>query len=106
MAEHRIARVAVLAIVVGAWCWACRQSRVESSPPHNAGNAVAAIPKERIFAPTVPSGAPAPGAAPSGMVWIPGGEFSMGAQDPRGLEHGGHDAMPDARPIHRVSVAS
>jgi formylglycine-generating enzyme required for sulfatase activity len=28
----------------------------------------------------------------------------MGAQDPRGLEHGGDNAMSDARPIHRVSV--
>jgi len=38
------------------------------------------------------------------MVWIPGGEFSMGAEDPRGSDHGGHEAMSDARPIHRVSV--
>jgi formylglycine-generating enzyme required for sulfatase activity len=38
------------------------------------------------------------------MVWISGGEFSMGANDPRKLEHGGHDAMADARPIHRVYV--
>ncbi len=32
-------------------------------------------------------------AAPANMVWIPGGEFSMGS------EH-----FPDARPVHRVSV--
>ena len=38
------------------------------------------------------------------MVWIPGGEFSMGCEDPRELPHGGPDGMPDARPIHRVSV--
>jgi formylglycine-generating enzyme required for sulfatase activity len=38
------------------------------------------------------------------MVWIPGGEFSMGAADPRSHEHGGHEAMADARPIHRVFV--
>jgi formylglycine-generating enzyme required for sulfatase activity len=38
------------------------------------------------------------------MAWIPGGEFSMGAADPRSLEHGGHEAMADARPIHRVYV--
>src|SRR5262245_18726729 len=33
------------------------------------------------------------GPAPEGMVWIPGGEFSMGAE---------HAAFPDARPYHRV----
>ena len=38
------------------------------------------------------------------MVWIPGGEFSMGTDDPTGMICGGPDAMPDARPIHRVYV--
>jgi len=38
------------------------------------------------------------------MVWIPGGEFSMGTVDPRFLPQGGHDPMEDARPIHRVYV--
>jgi formylglycine-generating enzyme required for sulfatase activity len=38
------------------------------------------------------------------MEWIPGGEFSMGCRDPRGIAHGGPDAMADARPIHRVRV--
>jgi formylglycine-generating enzyme required for sulfatase activity len=38
------------------------------------------------------------------MVWIPGGEFSMGCDDPRDRPAGGPDAMRDARPIHRVFV--
>jgi len=38
------------------------------------------------------------------MVWIPGGEFSMGCSDPRKIPYGGRDPMPDSRPIHRVGV--
>src|SRR6478736_3682414 len=41
---------------------------------------------------------------PPGMAWIPGGEFSMGSEDPTKCLCGGRDGMPDARPIHRVSV--
>ena len=44
------------------------------------------------------------GPAPAGMVWIPGGVFSMGAEDPRSLPNGGHESMADARPIHKVAV--
>ena len=41
---------------------------------------------------------------PAGMVWIPGGVFSMGGQNPVGMENGGAQTMGDARPIHRVQV--
>jgi len=40
--------------------------------------------------------APAPGTAPEGMVWIPGGTFWMGCEN---------CGMPDALPAHLVSVA-
>jgi sulfatase modifying factor 1 len=58
------------------------------------------------FAPTVPNTNPPSGAVPRGMVWIPGGEFSMGAQDPQGADMNmvGMQATADARPIHRVYV--
>jgi formylglycine-generating enzyme required for sulfatase activity len=43
---------------------------------------------------------------PADMVWIPGGEFSMGAQDPLGNDANdvGMQATQDSRPIHRVYV--
>jgi formylglycine-generating enzyme required for sulfatase activity len=39
-----------------------------------------------------------------GMVWIPGGEFSMGGVNPAGMQDGGKENMNDARPVHRVFV--
>ncbi|MDF2191571.1 formylglycine-generating enzyme family protein [Paraflavitalea sp. CAU 1676] len=39
---------------------------------------------------------------PEGMVWIPGGEFSMGGVNPAGMQDGGKEQMQDARPVHRV----
>ena len=45
--------------------------------------------------PQYPDQRPA-GAAPAGMVWIPGGEFTMGTDDPIGL--------PEEHPAHRVRV--
>jgi formylglycine-generating enzyme len=56
------------------------------------------------FAPTKIDTKPPPGLAPEGMAWIPGGEFSMGSEDPRGMMYGGSSSMADARPIHRVHV--
>src|SRR5450432_455648 len=56
------------------------------------------------FAPTIVNIAPAPGPAPAGMAWIPGGEFSMGANDPPDMDDVGMKATRDARPIHRVYV--
>ena len=69
--------------------------------------AVASAPTSAAFAATAPA-TPAPPAIETdriaGMVWIAGGEFSMGCADPRGLPDGGREAMDDARPIHRVKV--
>ena len=56
------------------------------------------------FQPTVANRSPAPGAAPDGMVWVPGGEFSMGAADPPDMNVVGMQATVDSRPIHRVYV--
>jgi sulfatase modifying factor 1 len=58
------------------------------------------------FEPTTPNATAAPGPAPDGMAWIPGGEFSMGAVDPLGQDANvvGMQATEDSRPIHRVRV--
>jgi formylglycine-generating enzyme required for sulfatase activity len=56
------------------------------------------------FQPTMENREPAPGPAPKGMAWIPGGEFSMGANDPPDMDDVGMKATLDARPIHRVYV--
>jgi formylglycine-generating enzyme required for sulfatase activity len=84
----------ILLGVAGLAFWAARGRRPSTGP-------VAVAPG---FAPTLPNSNPPPENAPEDMVWIPGGEFSMGAEDPRRLEHGGQDPMADARPIHRVYV--
>src|SRR5271165_6821015 len=60
--------------------------------------------KGTAFAPTLPNKNAAPTPAPSGMAWIPGGEFSMGAMDPPAVNEAGMHAAVDARPIHRVYV--
>jgi len=57
-----------------------------------------------VFGPTIPNTQPPPAHAPKGMVWIPGGEFSMGAQDPPQMDMVGMKATTDSRPIHRVYV--
>lgn len=56
------------------------------------------------FGPTIPNRTPAPGPSPPGTVWIPGGEFSMGAGDPPDMNPISMNATRDARPIHRVYV--
>jgi len=46
----------------------------------------------------------APAPSPQGMVWISGGEFSMGAMDPAAIDQAGMHEAVDARPVHRVYV--
>lgn len=57
------------------------------------------------FTPTIINPLKEPATVPEGMVWIPGGEFSMGGINPVGIQDGGHEAMNDARPVHRVYVS-
>jgi formylglycine-generating enzyme len=100
--------VLIVAAAAGIVAWTMRSGRgaIESSPPHEASmprasDVLAAGP----FPLTVENKTPPPGPAPAGMAWIPGGEFSMGAQDPpdRGNTVG-MQATTDSRPVHRVYV--
>ena len=80
-------------------------SSVSPAPPDSNPAAVAMNAKApATFLPTDVSNSPAPGAAPQGMVWIPGGVFSMGANEPPDGDAVGMHATTDARPIHRVYV--
>jgi len=58
----------------------------------------------RLFEPTIPNSTHPDVAVPEGMAWIPGGEFSMGAQDPPEMDPVGMAATVDARPVHRIYV--
>lgn len=69
-----------------------------------AGAAGAAAQNTAEYAPTVALAVRPAGAAPAGMVWIPGGEFSMGAAEATQEVCGGLDTVDDARPIHRVAL--
>jgi sulfatase modifying factor 1 len=66
--------------------------------------APAGVPAVATFQPTVESARSAPGQPPPGMVWIPGGEFSMGAGESADMNMVGMQATTDSRPIHRVYV--
>jgi formylglycine-generating enzyme len=98
--------ITFLLVIVGSlgfWKSAAHQT-VEARALPTISMAAGASSSARGFGATVENKKPAPGDAPEGMAWIPGGEFSMGAQDPPEMDKVGMQATLDSRPIHRVYV--
>src|SRR5215212_9667537 len=97
--RQRALAILVSALLLVAVAWTLRprtseESLVGATPPRS----------QPSFEPTVGNAASPPAPAPEGMAWIPGGEFSMGANDPPDMDEVGMKATADARPIHRVYV--
>ncbi len=90
--------LALLTLVcIGSNSFRFLSTSVQAGPPPPADLGAA-------FGPTVPNTQPPPKTPRKGMTWIPGGEFSMGAQDPPQMDMVGMQATKDSRPIHRVYV--
>lgn len=106
-----IAVFIVLAIVVASGLFLVRyqaeaksglSEKTASSQPGSSGNATASS----AFIPTIENKTKPTDPAPKDMVWIPGGEFSMGSEIPsEGVcTMATMIAVEDAKPIHRVYV--
>lgn len=94
---YRIAVLCLLSVMTLMNSCASREGSVspQASPPggshHDGHGSTARKPApEAMVNDTTP-----PGPAPAGMVWIPGGVFTMGCDD---------CGMPDAEPLHLVKV--
>ncbi len=92
----------VVAGVAGFAWW--KSTREISNPATAAKTPVSDTTVGSGFDPTTPNQAPAPGPAPEGMVWIPGGEFSMGSDAESESLCGLPGVTRDALPVHRVYV--
>jgi formylglycine-generating enzyme len=102
---------AIALIVFSVWLKSSRRATASTSQGSPATSALVAgatptpTPAATAnFLPTVENKNPAPASPPAGMVWIPGGEFSMGAQEAESMNDVGMKATLDSRPVHRVYV--
>ena len=98
--------VAAIVIAAAAGITFAVLTRKQASPVDTPAKSESMPANVAAFAPTVANTVAPAGPAPDDMVWIPGGEFSMGAVDPLGSDANvvGMQATEDSRPIHRVHV--
>jgi formylglycine-generating enzyme required for sulfatase activity len=85
-------------IVAGLALYAFRATRPKTPAPVETGASTS------MFLPTTANKSSPPAAAPAGMVWIPGGEFSMGSTAETESLCGQPGLTRDALPVHRVYV--
>jgi formylglycine-generating enzyme required for sulfatase activity len=89
---------------------ACRGTDSRAEPVPSSAAAAVSPTSENVATPvagfeaTMENSDAPPKQVPEGMVWVPGGEFSMGANVPPDRDEVGMTATDDARPIHRVYV--
>jgi formylglycine-generating enzyme len=98
--------VGIIALFVGIAAWKAVATRSPNTNSIVAAAKPVPLPPPTNSIPTIPNTTPAPDSAPEGMAWIPGGEFSMGAQDAPDMNDVAMHATTDSRPIHRVYVDS
>jgi formylglycine-generating enzyme len=116
--RQTVLTLAVFAVVAGVVVWAWHAQSPKLAVPVESADAAAPVaspaskpvPQPALQSPalkfvaTTPNPVPTFRSQPKGMVWIPGGEFSMGAQDMPDMNAVGMQATLDSRPIHRVYV--
>ena len=98
--------VGILVLLVGIAAWKTVATHSSKANSIVAASSPVPLPPTANFILTIPNTTPAPGSTPVGMAWIPGGEFSMGAQNAPDMNEVGMQATTDSRPIHRVYVDS
>ena len=82
--------IAVLFFAIGIAGWKLQKDSKTEAPP----------PQFEVFQETIPNKASPPGPAPDGMVWIPGGRFSMDRLDDPRLDVA--EAVSQRRELGRV----
>jgi formylglycine-generating enzyme len=94
----------VVVLIVSAISIAYVATRDSKSNRNSASNDATISTSKALFEPTLPNNIPQPQNVPDGMVWIPGGEFSMGSDKQYDSICSQPNLSADAAPVHRVYV--